>query len=242
MEQDFRVSVRTLDLLAGDRFLLCTDGLTISVDSRTLWTTMRAVEPPSVVASELLSHALAARSPDNVAVLVVDCREQAITEELDTRRYNEVPLRPPSSPPGKPSEGPSSSDFRGPEILTPADVEVVEQWNEDSEFPTVPLMDKNGEPISQPVPELPETPAPAHLNEAEEDSDGLELTVSEVPGSGVDFEFPPSEDGEDLGKTEDSSPNLIEEGDLEFEEDEESAPDLDLSVVSLPVDKDPNNK
>lgn len=264
MAQDLRVSVRTLDLLAGDRFLLCTDGLTIAVDFSTIWTTMRAVDPPSVITSELLSHALAARTHDNIGIVVVDCREKVVDEQLDTRRYNEVPLKVPSAPPVQPSEGPSSSDFLGPEIvaaealddfgddepmseddaalgedalepvapgsplvLAPepdlpvapvalaSEVEAVEQWNAESEFPTVPLQDKNGLPISTP---------------------NLEITQEALP---PDLDFPPSEDGEDSLDFHKSSGAPVEDGDLEFEEGEEEDTVLSLSVIP---DQDPGSE
>lgn len=141
MKIDFRVSVRTLDLVAGDRFLLCTDGLTTSVSTETLWTTLREPEPASVAVSELLSHALAARSPDNISILVADCLEKVIDEEIATQRYNEIPLRPPSHPSIEPDEGPNSADLFGPEILTPAEIEAVEDFGTDSELPTAPLSD-----------------------------------------------------------------------------------------------------
>ncbi len=141
MDIDFRVSIRTLDLLAGDRFLLCTDGLTTAVSTETIWSTLRDPEPASVVVSELLSHALAARSQDNISILVADCREKVIDEELITQRYNEVPLRPPSNPTIEPDDGPSSAELMGPEILAPPRIEAIEQFGTDSELPTKPILE-----------------------------------------------------------------------------------------------------
>src|SRR5690606_13643510 len=117
MDQELRVAVRTLDLNAGDRFLLCSDGLTIAVDSKTLWTAARTPDPPSVIASELLSHALAARTPDNVAIVVIDCKEVLIEPDIYTRRYNEVPLAPPSAPTVEPAGGTSNAAFSGAETV-----------------------------------------------------------------------------------------------------------------------------
>jgi serine/threonine protein phosphatase PrpC len=139
MEQELRVALRSWDLIAGDRFLLCSDGLTTAVSSAILWSTMREPEPASVVVSELLSHALASRGQDNISILVVDCRELLIDEDVDTRRYNEVPLMPPSAPRVEPTEAPNSAEFSGPEILTAESIEAVEEWGGDSEFPTEPL-------------------------------------------------------------------------------------------------------
>jgi serine/threonine protein phosphatase PrpC len=141
MNIDFRVAVRTLDLVAGDRFLLCTDGLTTAVSTETIWATLREPEPTSVVVSELLGHALAARSPDNISVLVADCLEKVVDEEIATQRYNEIPLRPPSQPVIEPDDGPNSADLIGPEILAPSSIEPVEDFGLDSELPTAPLLD-----------------------------------------------------------------------------------------------------
>jgi protein phosphatase len=188
MDIDFRVTVRTLDLVAGDRFLLCSDGLTTSVSTETLWTALRDPEPASVVVSELLSHALAARSQDNISILVADCRELIVDEELETRRYNEVPLAPPSAPTVEPSEGPSSAEFSGPEILAGTDIQAVESWDPDSEFPTQPLPAEKVLTTVDPVP-------PSYSVHDEDieifDDEPSEppLDLQAVPAS----EFPPSD-------------------------------------------------
>lgn len=158
MNIDFRVAVRTLDLLAGDRFLLCTDGLTTAVSTETIWATLREPEPASVAVSELLGHALAARSSDNISVLVADCLEKIVDEEVATQRYNEIPLRPPSQPTIEPDDGPSSAELIGPEILTPSPIEAVEDFGLDSELPTAPLLEAKEHvafaPPSAPEPDL----------------------------------------------------------------------------------------
>lgn len=139
MDQELRVNVRTLDLQAGDRFLLCTDGLTSFVSSADIWATVREPDQASVVASELLSHALAARSQDNISVLVMDCVERVVDEEVETRRYNEIPAKPPSTPTVELSDAPNSAEFDGPEILAPDYAQAVEDWITDSDYPTSPL-------------------------------------------------------------------------------------------------------
>lgn len=136
MDEELRVSVRTLDLNAGDQFLLCTDGLTTFVGSETIWSTMREPDAASVVASELLNHALAARSQDNISLLVIDCTEHLLDDGVETRRYNEIPSRPLSAPQVEVGEAPNSAELQGPEVLSGGFIEAVEEWGGDSDFPT----------------------------------------------------------------------------------------------------------
>lgn len=187
MEQELRVIVRTVDLSAGDRFLLTTDGLTAAVDSKSIWTTMRATDPPGMIASELLNHALAARTPDNVGLIVVDCREVVIDQEFDTRRYNEVPVKPPSEPTVEPSEGPSSAELEGPEIVDPSQFEVVEQWGGDSEFPTVPLDQADRRAILHQSREAPEFDLPTLERGRVGDAD-RESAVPSITDEDLEFE------------------------------------------------------
>lgn len=184
MNIDFRVAVRTLDLLAGDRFLLCTDGLTTSVSTETLWATLREPETASVIASELLSHALAARSQDNISILVADCLEKIIDAEVETQRYNEVPLRPPSQPAIEPDDGPSSAELNGPEILDPPHVEAVENWGTDSELPTAPFPEMKdqllaAQPQFAPEPDLSALLLAEELQLDEEEDMEIPLDTSE---------------------------------------------------------------
>ena len=56
----------------GDRFLLCSDGLTRYADFETLRRTVTGA-PIETVAEKLLARALAGGGADNVSVIVVDC-------------------------------------------------------------------------------------------------------------------------------------------------------------------------
>lgn len=60
------------DLLPGDRFLLCSDGLTRYADFATLGTVL-ASAPLETVTERLLSIALAGGGADNISIIVVDC-------------------------------------------------------------------------------------------------------------------------------------------------------------------------
>ncbi|MFE4462270.1 PP2C family protein-serine/threonine phosphatase [Nocardia tengchongensis] len=58
---------------AGDRFLLCSDGLTDVVDDTTLATSPAG---PDIVADQLVGLALASGGPDNISVIVADLTDE----------------------------------------------------------------------------------------------------------------------------------------------------------------------
>ena len=227
MDEELRVSVRSLDLNAGDQFLLCTDGLTTFVSSESIWSTMREPDPASVIASELLNHALAARSQDNISILVVDCGEKIIDEQIDTRRYNEIPTHPPSAPQVEVGEAPNSAEFRGPEILAGGLVEAVEDWAMDSDFPThaLPVEERD---VSRDF--------SAGLIEPPSDSE----TTSEPPPDSMQELSPdtvssvrPDQEPTILQRTIERLTYSIDEDDLEFDEDlaEQESGVLELAQI-----------
>ncbi|GIF22194.1 serine/threonine protein phosphatase PrpC [Actinoplanes tereljensis] len=58
--------------LPGDRYLLCSDGLSAIVDRLSLHETLTAVPDPDTAAQRLLDLALEAGAPDNIACVVAD--------------------------------------------------------------------------------------------------------------------------------------------------------------------------
>jgi len=117
--EDFRVSMRTVPLVAGDRFLLCTDGLSSTLDFDALWRIMRAPGTSQDLASELLAQALAWGSSDNISVVVVDVTEVDLQEDYSTRRYNDIP-DPPSLELPAPllrADAVDSARLAGPEVV-----------------------------------------------------------------------------------------------------------------------------
>lgn len=58
--------------VAGERFLVCSDGLTGEVDDATLARLFAEHDEPGPAASTMLEHALAAGGRDNIAVIVVN--------------------------------------------------------------------------------------------------------------------------------------------------------------------------
>jgi protein phosphatase len=68
------VPVDVLDVLPvkGDRFLLCSDGLTKEVDDKKVASVLRRVEQPGEAARELVKEARSQGGSDNITVVVVD--------------------------------------------------------------------------------------------------------------------------------------------------------------------------
>ena len=56
----------------GDRFLLCSDGLSDYVDDAAIGTILRDVADRKECATELINRTLQAGAPDNVTVIVAD--------------------------------------------------------------------------------------------------------------------------------------------------------------------------
>ncbi len=65
------------NLLLGDRFMLCSDGLSSYVPHDLIDATLSASENPQVVADRLVSLALDHGGPDNVTVIVADVSKRS---------------------------------------------------------------------------------------------------------------------------------------------------------------------
>jgi PPM family protein phosphatase len=102
MTEDLRVSVRTLVPRAGDRYLLCSDGLSTPVSTPDLAHGLAQPETPEVVAHVLVELAIDRGAPDNVAVIVVDCESRFEEDEAPTTPWDKEPSFPP--PPALPVE------------------------------------------------------------------------------------------------------------------------------------------
>lgn len=71
-----RVDAGTAALEAGDRLLLCSDGLTDLVDDTTIHRQLDAARSPADAASELVQAALQAGGIDNITAVVVDVESE----------------------------------------------------------------------------------------------------------------------------------------------------------------------
>lgn len=71
MPEGVEPSVRSLALAPGDRFLLCTDGLTDMVDARSISAILELQADPQVAAETLVAAANEAGGHDNITAIVV---------------------------------------------------------------------------------------------------------------------------------------------------------------------------
>jgi serine/threonine protein phosphatase PrpC len=71
----FRPAGRMVPVRAGDRFLLCSDGLTDYVEDEVIAQVLRDFEDRKACAAELFARTLEAGAPDNVTVVVADVTE-----------------------------------------------------------------------------------------------------------------------------------------------------------------------
>ena len=97
MAQELRVSISTLAVQHGDRFLFCTDGLSHYLEESLLNELMNRQDDLSNIASELMASAIHAGSHDNITVLTLEAEEIIVGDEVPTARYHEIPLEHPSS-------------------------------------------------------------------------------------------------------------------------------------------------
>ncbi|HKB69981.1 MAG TPA: protein phosphatase 2C domain-containing protein [Thermoanaerobaculia bacterium] len=74
-EGSWEPDVREIDVVPGDRFLLCCDGLTDMVDEPELAALLSLRRPPEETGRRLIDSANAAGGKDNITAVVVDFRE-----------------------------------------------------------------------------------------------------------------------------------------------------------------------
>ncbi|HEX4445303.1 MAG TPA: protein phosphatase 2C domain-containing protein [Polyangiaceae bacterium] len=100
MGESLRVPVRTMRVVPGDLYMLCSDGLTGGLDDERIEEILGEKRTPNEHVRALVDAALSSGSRDNVAALVVECRE---TDVPPPRRPSVRPTdsiaRPPMRPP-----------------------------------------------------------------------------------------------------------------------------------------------
>jgi serine/threonine protein phosphatase PrpC len=78
-DADPEYSVR--QAVVGDRYLICSDGLSGVVSDETIAATLREYSDPNLCAERLIQLALRAGGPDNITVIVADFTAEDIVEE-----------------------------------------------------------------------------------------------------------------------------------------------------------------
>lgn len=73
MDQRVRVSVRTHEMAPGDRYVLCSDGLTDEVDDGQIQQALRLASSPEEAVRLLIDLATEGKARDNIAVVVLSC-------------------------------------------------------------------------------------------------------------------------------------------------------------------------
>jgi PPM family protein phosphatase len=75
LDGQLRVSIRSYSVVGGDRYLLCSDGLSGPVPAPELAQILgQSAEPAERVVEQLLARANEHGGPDNIAALVIDCQ------------------------------------------------------------------------------------------------------------------------------------------------------------------------
>jgi protein phosphatase len=74
MDSQLRVSMRSYAVVEGDRYLLCSDGLSGPVSAPEIAEALGRDETPAAIAERLIELANAAGGPDNIAALILHCQ------------------------------------------------------------------------------------------------------------------------------------------------------------------------
>jgi protein phosphatase len=74
LDGQLRVSIRSFSVVEGDRYLLCSDGLSGPVPALDLAAVLALHEAPQAIAQRLIALANEKGGPDNVAALIIDCQ------------------------------------------------------------------------------------------------------------------------------------------------------------------------
>jgi protein phosphatase len=75
IDPKLRVSMRSYAVVAGDRYLLCSDGLTGMLTAHEIALALGAHTEPGTIAEDLVGRANAAGGRDNIAALVIECTQ-----------------------------------------------------------------------------------------------------------------------------------------------------------------------
>lgn len=136
MGKNVRVTMQSFALVPGDRYLLCSDGLTDQLEEEQIADALRQDVRPDALVKLLLDVADASRARDNIAVVVVDVHPTDVTDwPSPTLRARPVQQQ-------KQRRAPASSDHSQPEIIIvepgPGERAELDEIDEEDELENAP--------------------------------------------------------------------------------------------------------
>jgi protein phosphatase len=154
MEESVRVPVRSLRVVPGDLYLLCSDGMSDVLEDVTLEALLTDIRTPDSHVRELIAAALQAGAQDNVAAVVIVCEESE----------GPPPKRRPSARPAEPLAL-GIPEMRGTMSSAPEIVIVgVETHIVPADSASASIMDALGKFARLKSPSTPELAHPKHAN------------------------------------------------------------------------------
>lgn len=130
MTENVRVSVRTLDLAPGDRFVLCSDGLTDSLGDDEIAEILQVTPSVRDHVRELIARAVANGADDNLSALVLRIDAGPGVVAVPKRHATRPP--PPKRRPSQPPPPPGNLEEDEPEII------LVDGDDDEMEIAVVP--------------------------------------------------------------------------------------------------------
>lgn len=124
------LSVR--EVRAGDRYLICSDGLSGVVSHQTLEDTLASYQGPQQTVEELIQLALRGGGPDNITVIVADVLDVDADDTLAANQLNDTPVvvgavAENQPPPGSDTGGPRTPAARAAELSRSSQQGVPQQ-------------------------------------------------------------------------------------------------------------------
>jgi PPM family protein phosphatase len=87
-----RISLRSHAVVASDRFLLCSDGLTGMLQTATIAEILSEQAAPEAIVHRLVSEANSNGGNDNISALVVECTDGPVTDSVPPATTRELTL------------------------------------------------------------------------------------------------------------------------------------------------------
>ena len=97
VDANVEVDLDSLQLQAGDRLLLCSDGLSSMIDHESIESALRDQSEPQAAADELVRRANAAGGEDNITVVLIDITDASSRGSASTSRSTTARTAPTSA-------------------------------------------------------------------------------------------------------------------------------------------------